>query len=60
MLTQTAVSALEKQDDSTSGGGGTSLTISGAEEILGDAHLGDSIGVNGQPGHLLAALETPC
>ncbi|KAK8160637.1 riboflavin synthase alpha chain [Phyllosticta citrichinensis] len=41
------VSQLEKQDDSASGGGGTSLTISGADEILGDAHLGDSISVNG-------------
>ncbi|KAK8191588.1 riboflavin synthase alpha chain [Phyllosticta capitalensis] len=41
------VSKLEKLDDSASGGGGTSLTISGADEILGDAHLGDSISVNG-------------
>ncbi|EON64595.1 riboflavin synthase, alpha subunit [Coniosporium apollinis CBS 100218] len=41
------VSALEKQDDTSSGGGGTSLTISNAEEILGDAHLGDSISING-------------
>lgn len=41
------VSSLEKQDDTASGGGGTSLTISGAEEILGDCHLGDSIAVNG-------------
>ncbi|KAI9839476.1 MAG: hypothetical protein M1819_002101 [Sarea resinae] len=41
------VSALEKQDDTSSGGGGTSLTISNAEEILEDAHLGDSISVNG-------------
>ena len=38
---------MEKQDDSSTGGGGTSLTISGAEEILGDAHLGDSISING-------------
>ncbi|KAF2458015.1 riboflavin synthase alpha chain [Lineolata rhizophorae] len=41
------VSSLDPQDDSASGGGGTSLTISNAEEILGDAHLGDSISVNG-------------
>ncbi|KAL9074914.1 MAG: hypothetical protein Q9157_004210 [Trypethelium eluteriae] len=41
------VSTLEKQDDTSSGGGGTSLTISGAEEILSDAHLGDSISING-------------
>ncbi|MCJ1361040.1 Riboflavin synthase alpha chain [Acarospora aff. strigata] len=41
------VSALENQDDSSSGGGGTSLTISRCEEILGDAHLGDSISING-------------
>ncbi|KAI9678779.1 MAG: Riboflavin synthase alpha chain [Caeruleum heppii] len=41
------VSALEKQDDSESGGGGTSLTISDCADILTDAHLGDSISVNG-------------
>ncbi|KAL9097627.1 MAG: hypothetical protein Q9165_000524 [Trypethelium subeluteriae] len=41
------VSTLEKQDDTSSGGGGTSLTISGAEEILSDAQLGDSISING-------------
>ncbi|KAF2115858.1 hypothetical protein BDV96DRAFT_612466 [Lophiotrema nucula] len=41
------VSALEDLDQSVSGGGGTSLTISEAEDILGDAHLGDSISVNG-------------
>ena len=44
---QAVVSALEKQDDSSSGGGGTSLTISGVEELLSDAHLGDSISING-------------
>ena len=38
---------LEKQDDTVSGGGGTSLTISASEEILSDAHLGDSISING-------------
>ncbi|OAL43200.1 Lumazine-binding protein [Pyrenochaeta sp. DS3sAY3a] len=41
------VAALEELDKSASGGGGTSLTISGCEAILGDAHLGDSISVNG-------------
>ncbi|KAF2133227.1 Lumazine-binding protein [Dothidotthia symphoricarpi CBS 119687] len=40
------VVALEELDQTTSGGGGTSLTIE-AEEILGDAHMGDSIAVNG-------------
>ncbi|KAI9746923.1 MAG: Riboflavin synthase alpha chain [Candelina submexicana] len=42
-----AVSQLEKQDDTSSGGDGTSLTISNAEEILQDAHMGDSISING-------------
>ncbi|KAL1800441.1 hypothetical protein ACET3X_000783 [Alternaria dauci] len=41
------VAALEKLDQTASGGGGTSLTISGCDEILGDAHLGDSVSVNG-------------
>ncbi|KNG49663.1 Lumazine-binding protein [Stemphylium lycopersici] len=41
------VAALEKLDQTASGGGGTSLTISGCEGILVDAHLGDSISVNG-------------
>ncbi|KAF1825989.1 riboflavin synthase alpha chain [Dissoconium aciculare CBS 342.82] len=41
------VSALKSLDESSSGGGGTSLTISDCAEILGDAHLGDSISVNG-------------
>ncbi|EOA82875.1 Riboflavin synthase alpha chain [Exserohilum turcicum] len=41
------VAALEKLDQTASGGGGTSLTITGCEEILVDAHLGDSISVNG-------------
>ena len=36
-----------QHDDSSSGGGGTSLTISGCSEILDDAHLGDSISING-------------
>ncbi|KAL1607080.1 Riboflavin synthase alpha chain [Nothophoma quercina] len=41
------VAALEALDKTASGGGGTSLTISDCQEILGDAHLGDSISVNG-------------
>ncbi|KXT11107.1 hypothetical protein AC579_638 [Pseudocercospora musae] len=41
------VSKLVELDDSSSGGGGTSLTISGAAEILGDCNLGDSISING-------------
>lgn len=44
---EAAVTALEPLDTSSSGGGGTSLTISDCEEILSDAHLGDSISVNG-------------
>ena len=41
------VSELNKQDDSSTGGGGTSLTISSAADVLTDAHLGDSISING-------------
>lgn len=41
------VTSLEPLDTSVSGGGGTSLTIGSCAEILGDAHLGDSISVNG-------------
>ncbi|OAX78818.1 riboflavin synthase, alpha subunit [Emergomyces africanus] len=41
------VTSLEAQDETASGGGGTSLTISNCEEILTDCHLGDSICVNG-------------
>ncbi|KAF3491489.1 riboflavin synthase subunit alpha [Arthroderma uncinatum] len=41
------VTALDPQDDSSTGGGGTSLTISDCEEILTDTKLGDSICVNG-------------
>ncbi|MCJ1335196.1 Riboflavin synthase alpha chain [Bachmanniomyces sp. S44760] len=41
------VSALESQDDTSSGGGGTSLTITDCEDILTDAKLGDSISING-------------
>jgi len=41
------VTSLDPYDDSKSGGGGTSLTISDCEEILTDAQLGDSICVNG-------------
>lgn len=42
-----AVTALDPQDDSSTGGGGTSLTISDCAEILTDTKLGDSICVNG-------------
>ncbi|KAH7077966.1 hypothetical protein BKA63DRAFT_509392 [Paraphoma chrysanthemicola] len=41
------VAALEALDKTASGGGGTSLTISDCADILGDAHNGDSISVNG-------------
>lgn len=41
------VTALTDLDPSTSGGNGTSLTISDCAEILTDAALGDSICVNG-------------
>ncbi|PSN66934.1 Lumazine-binding protein [Corynespora cassiicola Philippines] len=41
------VAALEDLDKTASGGGGTSLTIADAQDILGDANLGDSISVNG-------------
>ncbi|TKA32000.1 hypothetical protein B0A50_01245 [Salinomyces thailandicus] len=41
------VSRLVQHDESSSGGGGTSLTISDCAEILEDAHLGDSISING-------------
>ncbi|KAF2725042.1 Lumazine-binding protein [Polychaeton citri CBS 116435] len=41
------VSQLQTLDTSSSGGGGTSLTISDCADILGDCHLGDSISVNG-------------
>jgi riboflavin synthase len=47
LLTATAVSKLEQFDDSEGGGSGTSLTISGAKDILGDCHEGDSISING-------------
>ncbi|GBF60322.1 riboflavin synthase [Trichophyton mentagrophytes] len=40
------VTALDPQDDSSTGGGGTSLTISDCAEILTDTKLGDSICVN--------------
>ncbi len=67
-LTQPAVSALEKQDDTASGGGGTSLTISECADILTDAHLGDSISINGSPGllsprpqrHSMKPTADPC
>ncbi len=42
-----AVTALQKLDPSKSGGNGTSLTVSDCADILTDAHLGDSICING-------------
>ncbi|KAA6415841.1 MAG: riboflavin alpha subunit [Lasallia pustulata] len=41
------VSALDPQDNTLSGGGGTSLTITDCAPLLTDAHLGDSISING-------------
>ncbi len=42
-----AVAALDPYDESSSGGKGTSLTISHCAEILEDARLGDSMSING-------------
>lgn len=42
-----AVTSLQQFDDTESGGKGTSLIISGASSILENAHLGDSICING-------------
>lgn len=47
LTVNTAIASLTPQDDSVSGGGGTSITIIDCAEILTDAHLGDSISVNG-------------
>jgi riboflavin synthase len=41
------VLAAEKMDSTSSGGGGTSLTIGDASAVLDDVHLGDSIACNG-------------
>ncbi|MCJ1441402.1 MAG: Riboflavin synthase alpha chain [Stictis urceolatum] len=41
------VTTLVNHDSTSSGGSGTSLTISDCTTILGDAHLGDSISING-------------
>ncbi|KAF2483210.1 riboflavin synthase alpha chain [Neohortaea acidophila] len=41
------VTRLDQHDTTASGGGGTSLTISNSAAILEDAHLGDSISING-------------
>ncbi len=38
---------MQQLDPSKSGGNGTSLTVSDCAEILTDAHLGDSISING-------------
>ena len=56
-LTQPAVTSLEKQDDTAAGGGGTSLTISDCAEILTDAHLGDSISINGTSAQTASTLQ---
>ncbi|KAG7009573.1 hypothetical protein G7Y79_00002g006880 [Physcia stellaris] len=42
-----AVTTLSPQDDTSAGGGGTSLTITCSSAMLSDAHLGDSISING-------------
>jgi riboflavin synthase len=47
MRCSSAVSNLSDLDSSTSGGGGTSLTISDCGPILDGAVLGDSISING-------------
>ncbi|OUM54680.1 hypothetical protein BVG19_g4100 [[Candida] boidinii] len=41
------VSEYVTNDSSSSGGNGTSITITDAKDILGDCHLGDSIAING-------------
>ena len=44
---RSAVTTLQRNDDTSAGGGGTSLTIGNCADILNDAHLGDSISING-------------
>ncbi|SCU97693.1 LADA_0H07712g1_1 [Lachancea dasiensis] len=41
------VSDYQEYDATHSGGGGVSVTVTNASEILGDCHIGDSIAVNG-------------
>ncbi|RMZ80078.1 hypothetical protein DV737_g3158, partial [Chaetothyriales sp. CBS 132003] len=41
------VAALKELDPSQSGGNGTSLTVSDCADLLSDAHVGDSISING-------------
>ncbi|KAI9594272.1 riboflavin synthase alpha chain [Syncephalis fuscata] len=41
------VSDIQTLDTTASGGNGWTLTVSGAQAILGDCHLGDSIAING-------------
>ncbi|KIJ54331.1 hypothetical protein M422DRAFT_25252 [Sphaerobolus stellatus SS14] len=41
------VSAIVPLDSTESGGGGWSMTVSEAKEILADCHIGDSISING-------------
>jgi riboflavin synthase len=44
---QPAVTSLTELDPTKSGGNGTSLTVSNCADVLTDAHLGDSICING-------------
>lgn len=41
------ISSIIPLDETQSGGGGWSMNISAAEEILNDCHIGDSICING-------------
>ncbi|KAI8056673.1 riboflavin synthase-like protein [Syncephalis plumigaleata] len=41
------VSDIQTMDTTSSGGNGWTVTVSGAQSILGDCHLGDSIAING-------------
>ncbi|RKP25419.1 riboflavin synthase alpha chain [Syncephalis pseudoplumigaleata] len=41
------ISDIQSMDTSLSGGNGWTVTVSGAQSILGDCHLGDSIAING-------------
>lgn len=42
------ITEINPLDSSTAGGGGHSITIGGADDILTDCNIGDSIAVNGQ------------
>jgi riboflavin synthase len=41
------VSDIQTMDTTSSGGNGWTVTVSDAQSILGDCHLGDSIAING-------------